>query len=245
MTQLRPHAQTIDDPVDLAGTRLVLFDFDGVVVDSEVISLATLRSALEEFGLSFSLKEVREQFLGSSLASIGEYVANHSPRGNSTGLADAWQSRLFAEFRAGLTHMPDLLPFLDRLDAAEIRFCVASSSSFERLGVALEATGLAERFEHVFSAEQVANGKPAPDLFLFAAQQMNVDPTDCLVIEDSIHGIRAAKEAGMRALGFIGGSHLTHLREEHTGALETLGAESVVTAFSSLFSNSVRTLGAR
>jgi HAD superfamily hydrolase (TIGR01509 family) len=113
---------------------------------------------------------------------------------------------LFEHFRRELKPIPGIVEALDRLT---IPYCVASSSQPERIRISLEVTGLLERFApNIFSAEMVQHGKPAPDLFLYAAKQMGVEPAACLVVEDSAPGIAAAHSAGMRVLAFLGGSHV-------------------------------------
>jgi len=219
---------------DLADIRLVIFDFDGVIADSEIISLSTLRRALADHGIALSEDEVRKRFLGRSLKLISEFVAAHAPPGSASGFANAWQSTLFAEFRASLEPVPSVLPLIDHLDRQSLPYCVASSGTFERIGVALEAMALDDRFEHVFSAEVVAQGKPAPDLFLHAAGKMGIAPEACLVIEDSPYGAEAAKRAEMRCAGFVGGAHLAAFRESHGNMLLERGADFVITSHEAL-----------
>ena len=221
----------------LKETRCVIFDFDGVIADSEPLSLSTLRDTLIDFGLEMSIEDVRALFLGKSLKTIEAFVSAHSPNNTANGFGTEWQSTLFEKFAEELCPMPDLMALLDALDALELQYCVASSSSFERLGVALDAIRLRDRFPILFSSEQVKNGKPAPDIFLFAAAEMQCDPAACLVIEDSPYGIRAATAAGMRSLGFIGGSHLQGIEEEHATLLLESGAANVVTDFAQLIAN--------
>lgn len=213
---------TRDGPVGL-----VILDFDGVIADSEVISLATLGEALDAHGMTLAPDAVRRRFLGASLATIEAAVA---ARGGAMahGFADRWQEALFRRFRAELSPVPGARRMLDRLDRRGLPFCIASSGSFERIGVALEAMDLTARFAHVFSAELVARGKPAPDLFLHAAERMGARPRDCLVVEDSPFGIRAAVAAGMRATGFVGGAHLDAIRDAHRRLLLDEGAGDVV-----------------
>ncbi|CAK9061615.1 Protein SUPPRESSOR OF QUENCHING 1 [Durusdinium trenchii] len=191
---------------DSAGVELVIFDFDGVIADSEVISLATLQEALAAFGIDLSAEDVRRAFLGTSLARIEAYLAP----------------------------VPQLLTLLEQLSTRGIRYCIASSGTFERLGVALAALNLSGQFESIFSSEQVARGKPAPDLFLFAARELGVPPESCLVIEDSPYGIRAAKAANMRCAGFVGGTHLHEIAEEHGDLLRQQGADIVVTSLDAI-----------
>lgn len=217
-----------------ANAKCVIFDFDGVVADSETFSLGTLRDALADFGLAMPLEEVRARFLGKSLKTIEAHVVAQKGCGAADGFAEAWQATLFATFRAELRAMPGVVSVLDALDRVQTPYCIASSSSFERLGVALSAMRLTERFTHVFSAEQVDRGKPAPDLFLLAATHLNVEPADCLVIEDSPHGIQAATAAGMRSIGFVGGDHLRDIEPEHETLLLAAGAALVIPGYAGL-----------
>lgn len=233
-SHLWPHGTPAKKPRTLDGVDLVIFDFDGVIADSEVLSLGTLQNALADHGLRLPLEEVRRLFLGSSLATISQFVAQNSPDGTATGFANTWQERLFDQFRAELKPIPMILPLLDWLTDQGIRYCVASSSSFERIGVALGAMGLENRFPDLFSAEQVENGKPAPDLFLLAAQRMGMEPAACLVIEDSPHGIQAAQAAGMRVFGFVDGAHLQDIQSVHERLLMDAGAELVLKGYAEL-----------
>ncbi|WP_299680095.1 HAD family phosphatase [uncultured Roseobacter sp.] len=214
----------------VSAAKLVIFDFDGVIADSEVISLSTLKSALHQFGVKLSLEETRKTFLGTSLKTITSHVAEHGT-GNSENFPDIWESELFARFAGELQPVPHVFDLISRLEQNQMPFCIASSSTFKRLNAALKAMDVADRFHHVFSAEQVSRGKPAPDLFEFAASKMQVDPEDCLVIEDSPHGIRAARSARMRAVGFTGGCHLDTLQNEHGDVLCNAGAEMVLRSF--------------
>lgn len=214
----------------LSAAKLVIFDFDGVIADSEVISLSTLQNALKDFGVELSFSETQEAFLGTSLRTIKEHVAKEGARAPEE-FPEVWETALFARFADGLKPVPRVFDLIGHLEQNETKLCIASSSTFRRLNVALTAMDVAERFTHVFSAEQVARGKPAPDLFEFAASQMEVAPQDCLVIEDSPHGIRAARAAKMRAVGFTGGVHLTDVQAEHRAALRNAGAELVLPSF--------------
>lgn len=217
---------------------LVIFDFDGVIADSEVISLATLQATLRDFHFEMPLDVVRRRFLGASLEKIAGTLAEAGQGDRASAFKKAWESALFARFRAELSPVPGAVALLGRLRARGLPYCIASSGTLERIGVALEAMALADRFEHVFSAEQVIHGKPAPDLFLLAAQSMKTSPEACLVIEDSSFGITGARRAGMRTLGFTGGAHLAELREDHGALLLEAGAEAVIDGFEDLFPES-------
>ncbi len=183
---------------------LIIFDCDGVLVDSEPLSCAILAQALRQQGLDADAEYVKHHFLGRSLGAVRTHAQEHG-----VALADDFESRLNAEllarFADELKPMPGVATLLQTLD---VPTCVASSSHLARVRLSLEVTGLARYFdEHVYTAEMVERGKPAPDLFLFAAQRMQVPPADCLVLEDSPSGVQAALAAGMTAWGFTGGSH--------------------------------------
>lgn len=206
---------------------LVIFDFDGVLVDSEVMSLEELRATLASYGQDLSLDEVRDRFLGTSLDSVLSFLAERGV--DAKGFEHQWHTALFARFRQQLQRIPGVTEALDWLDARDLPYCIASGGSKERLRVALEAVDLAQRFAgRVFSAEQVARGKPHPDLFLLAAETMGVEPRHCLVIEDAPAGVQSAIAAGMRAVGFIGGSHIGAQDDGFPKTLTDLGAFQVL-----------------
>jgi HAD superfamily hydrolase (TIGR01509 family) len=185
---------------------LIIFDCDGVLVDSEPLAMRVLIAAIGAQGIAVTPEAAYRDFLGRSLASIStSLIDSHgAPLGPAT-LA-SMRGDLYALYRKELRASPGLPEVLDRL---KIPFCVASSSELERIRLSLEVTGLLAWFEpHIFSASMVENGKPAPDLFLHAAREMGVAPARCLVIEDSPAGIMAARNAGMTVLGYTGGSHV-------------------------------------
>ena len=217
-----------------AGVGLVIFDFDGVVADSEVLSLSSLQTALREFGIDLALDKVRLRYLGIAIDKIKRDVEAESPRGTSDGFSKTWHEALFGMFRRELRPVPGLVDLLGRIEARGVPYCIASSSTFERIGVALDAMGLVERFTHVYSAELVEHGKPAPDLFLHAAKEFGISPGNCLVIEDSPGGIKAAKVAGMRVIGFLGGAHLKGIRDHHRRILLEQDADDVVESLSEI-----------
>ncbi len=216
---------------------LVIFDFDGVIADSEVISLATLRTALATFGLDMSLHETREKFLGTSIETVIAHIKTHGIGhgiGNAATFTQVWEKELFSRFKADLKPIPHVFDMIDCFDATDQQYCIASSGTLIRIKIALEAMGRLDRFAHVFSAQQVARGKPAPDLFEYAAQQMGVEPSACVVIEDSPHGVRAAKAAGMPCVGFSGGKHLREIKDTHQNRLLELGADIVLSSFAGM-----------
>jgi HAD superfamily hydrolase (TIGR01509 family) len=185
--------------------RLVIFDCDGVLVDSEPISIAVLLEILAEDGLSLTEDVAYDRFLGRSMASIARIVeADFGLPVTGDHLAEM-RARVNDRFRAELQPTRGIRAAIAALDRP---YCVASSSLPDRIRLSLSVTGLIDLFEpRIFSSTMVANGKPAPDLFLHAAREMGADPADCLVIEDSPAGIEAARRAGMRVFSYVGGGH--------------------------------------
>ncbi|MFF4774151.1 HAD family hydrolase [Microtetraspora fusca] len=182
---------------------LVIFDCDGVLVDSEPIAVRTHSAVLTELGWPISEAEVTAMFVGRSTASINELVEERlGPE--LTREAETRFRRLHQEaVEAGLTPVDGIV---EALDAITLPTCVASSGSHDKMRHTLGRTGLYHRFDgRIFSATEVAMGKPAPDLFLFAAARMGVAPSRCVVVEDSRYGVQAARAAGMRAFGYAGG----------------------------------------
>jgi len=186
-------------------TELVIFDCDGVLVDSEPISIAVLVEALAAAGVTMSEEEAHVRFLGRSLKSMSEILHDDYGLAIDAAFLDAMRKVLYERFRAELKAVDGVA---ETVGALGIAHCVASSSQPERIRLSLTVTGLISRFEpNIFSASMVARGKPAPDLFLHASAAMGVAPEKCVVVEDSPAGIAAAKAAGMRVVAFTGGSH--------------------------------------
>lgn len=185
---------------------LVIFDCDGVLVDSEPISIAVLTEVIRDAGIEIPQDQAYQRFLGRSMGAIvADLEAEDGLAMTRVHLAEI-RERLYARFRRELRPIAGVRAMLAGIDRA---FCVASSSQPERLRLSLEVTGLLETFEpHIYSSSEVRAGKPAPDLFLHAARSMEVAPKACVVVEDSPAGIIAAKSAGMRVLAFTGGSHV-------------------------------------
>ncbi|MFI8827532.1 HAD family hydrolase [Streptomyces sp. NPDC053431] len=183
--------------------ELVIFDCDGVLVDSERIYCRVDREVFASVGAEFSEEEMVDLFVGSSHSRLTALVEQRAGR----PLATDWQRpfrHLYEEaLDAELTVVEGIT---DVLDALEVPFCLASNGSPESISANLARTGLLDRFEgRAFSARHVPRPKPAPDLFLHAAASMGVPPERCAVVEDSPYGVQAARAAGMRAFGYCGG----------------------------------------
>lgn len=192
---------------------LVIFDCDGVLVDSEPISFAVLRQTLTSAGVELEESHAYRQFLGKSMASITRMIAEEFEIALSEDHIESMRTELYARFQAELQPIPGIV---DMLAGLTLPHCVASSSQPERIRLSLTKTGLIGFFEpNIFSATMVRKGKPEPDLFLHAAKSMGFAPGDCIVVEDSPAGIQAAHSAGMKVFAFTGGSHaaLSNLRE--------------------------------
>ncbi|MGN6551564.1 MAG: HAD family hydrolase [Pararhizobium sp.] len=201
-----------------AAPGLVIFDCDGVLVDSEPISIGVLVEMIAEAGGTMSEDEAYDRFLGKSLASICEILEHEHDLSIQPIHLETMRRRLYGRFRSELKPVRGIR---EALEALAIPRCVASSSQVERIRLSLTVTGLIDRLgDHIFSSTMVDRGKPAPDLFLFAAENMGVPPHACLVIEDSLAGVAAARAAGMRVFGFTGASHAG--RPKHLEAMRDL-----------------------
>jgi HAD superfamily hydrolase (TIGR01509 family) len=207
---------------------LLIFDCDGVLVDSEPLSCRIDAEILTECGVPYTAEEVARDFTG---VSIKDQIARiEMERG--IRLPDDFTERLnrtlFQRFETDLKPIDGVR---DAILSLPFPRCVASSSIPERIALSLRVTGLLDLFDNIFSSTQVARGKPAPDLFLHAASRMNTLPEECLVIEDSIAGVQAARAAGMRVIGFVGGSHCG---PGHAEKLRQAGAPVIIERMSDL-----------
>lgn len=188
-----------------APVKLIIFDCDGVIADSERLAADLLVEDLSALGMQITFDDVQRDFLGQSYLSMASKLEARFGRGLPEGFQQDYGAQLARRFEKDLRTTPGFTVMLDRLS---IPSCVATSSAPERVARTLSPLQLADVFgPNVFTASQVDRGKPAPDLFLFAAQQMQTDPADCLVIEDSAAGVTAARAAGMRVLHYRGGAH--------------------------------------
>ncbi len=186
-------------------SELVIFDCDGVLVDSEPISVGTLLDIVAGLGGAISEATAYERFLGRSMATISGMLRDEFGLAFGEDQLERMRAAVNERFRRELKPIPGIR---EALLAMSGRRAVASSSLPERIRLSLTVTGLIDLLEpHIYSASMVARGKPAPDLFLHCANDMGVEPQNCTVIEDSPAGIAAAKAAGMRVFGFVGGAH--------------------------------------
>ncbi len=185
--------------------RLVIFDCDGVLVDSEPIAISVLVESMNRLGADITEEEAYRLFLGRSLATVTECLRDKYGLHADTDFLERMRSDLYSRFATDLKPIAGIAETLDALGCAR---CVASSSQPERIRLALRTTGLLDRLSpYLYSATMVKHGKPAPDLFLHAAREMGYAPEDCIVVEDSPAGVQAAQAAGMRVLLFTGGTH--------------------------------------
>lgn len=185
---------------------LVIFDCDGVLVDTEPMSNRCFAEALNREGLAWDVAETMRRLMGRSMKSCVEIVEAELGRPVPADFVDRLQERTFARFREeGVCAVSGVVTALDTLERAGLRTCVASSGDHGKMRITLGSAGLWDRFDgRIFSSTQVARGKPAPDLFLFAAERMGASPDGSVVIEDSLAGAQAARAAGMRAYGYVG-----------------------------------------
>jgi HAD superfamily hydrolase (TIGR01509 family) len=185
---------------------LIIFDCDGVLVDSEMISAKVLMEMLGEIGMPIDLDIFRSDFLGRSFANAAARAEVRFGKTMPDGFQERYRERLLRRMATELQPMPNVERVLGALT---VPFCLATSSSPQRLALSLGVTGLRPYFEgRMFTSTEVEHGKPAPDLFLHAAHKMGFTPADALVIEDSEMGVRAAQAAHMDVWHFSGGSHI-------------------------------------
>lgn len=197
--------------------RLVIFDCDGVLVDSELISNRVFCAMLNDLGLEVTLDDMFAQFVGLSMPQCLDRIAVMLGAPPPEGFVARLQERTEVALKEAVEPVPGIR---DVLDALRLPYCVASSGSHRKIRLTLGATGLLERFDgRIFSAEDVRHPKPAPDLFLHAAKTMGHAPDGCIVVEDTPTGVRAGVAAGMSVLGF--GAHTPSARLIDAGAHAT------------------------
>ncbi|MGF1611559.1 MAG: HAD family hydrolase [Kiloniellales bacterium] len=213
-------------------TDLVIFDLDGVLIDSELLAARALAEELADHGHEITIEAVIERFVGVS----GAVLLADLARERGSPLPDDFTERARARMQA--LYRRELQPVAGAagaLAALTLPRCVASNSPVDYIERTLDITGLAGHFapEARFSAEMVANPKPAPDVFLHAAETMGAAPARCLVIEDSVAGVTAARAAGMTVLGFAGAGHIAD-PPAHGARLREAGAQHLLDDFAAL-----------
>ncbi|MEU9788624.1 HAD family hydrolase [Streptomyces phaeochromogenes] len=184
--------------------ELVIFDNDGVLVDSEPISNTLLAAYLTELGHATSYEESLRDYMGAAMHRVHDIVEERTGERLPADFDDVFHARVFAAFERELEPVAGAVEVLEKLAADGVPYCVASSGSHERIRVGHRKTRLDRWFDdgRIFSSQDVGRGKPAPDLFLHAAERMGVSPGKCVVVEDSPLGVRAAVAAGMDVYGF-------------------------------------------
>lgn len=208
---------------------LLIFDCDGVLIDSEIVAARLEAEAITALGLPMSAQDICTRFAGTTTREVWATLERELGRPLPVGFFEAHLAHVRDVFSRDLEAIPGVRAMLEQLD---VPFCVASSTQLPSLITNLGTAGLAGFFDgHVFSASQVKRPKPAPDVFLFAASQMGADPAECLVVEDSVAGVTAARRAGMPVVGFTGGSHVG---PGHGERLIALGAGAIVERMSDL-----------
>ncbi len=219
--------------IRMSDFQAVIFDSDGVLVDSEIIHIAVERELLSELGLQYDHTAYLSRFVGLSNTDFyhelskdfAEQVGGNFPESFGKEL----QARTWPKIETELKPIEGIEDFIKSLAQP---VAVASSAPIEKLQRKLEITGLGPLFApHIYSVDHVTRGKPAPDLFLYAAEALEIDPHRCLVVEDSAHGIKAARAAGMTPIGFVGGGHVD---DGLPSRLKDCGAEIVVTDYAKL-----------
>ena len=187
--------------------RLIIFDNDGVIVDSEPYSIGTMQMALARKGVHLTVKWCYDNMLGRRTSDIINSVRNVSdvPFDEDSMLQD-YRALFIERADKSLKAMSGVKTLLKKFHRAHMEFCMATSAPNFMTAPKIKATGLMEYFndKNIFSGDQVRHGKPAPDLFLLAARKMGATPGECVVVEDSLVGVQAGRGAGMRVIGFLG-----------------------------------------
>lgn len=208
---------------------LIIFDCDGVLVDSEILAIEVELAAYAEYGFDISTEEFSERFSGMTGHEIMREIEDELDRGLPETLHDDIQTRIDDKLANELDIVANAHDMLDQLDNPR---CICSNSSSERLKISLKRTDLYDRFRpYIFSAPEVGNQEPKPssNVYLHAAKELESDPSSTIVIEDSVHGVSGAANAGMRVVGFTGASHTY---ASHAERLMEAGAETTINRLS-------------
>jgi HAD superfamily hydrolase (TIGR01509 family) len=209
----------------------VIFDCDGVLVDSEPLSMRADVELLRAYGIDMDEAEAHRRFVGKTFQGMLDEMTLQFGTVFPDGLHAVKNTRINEMYRAELQIVPGVPDVLTTLKARELGLSIGSNSPKQRVELAVALTGIAPFFDRIVSFEDVVNGKPAPDIFLKAQRLAEVSAEQCLVVEDSITGVTAAKAAGLRTIGFTG----THAHPEvHAQALKAIGADHVVHAMADI-----------
>jgi len=183
---------------------LVIFDCDGVLVDTERMANQNMADIVTELGHPMTGPECQKLFMGRTLEDVQQQIEELTGRALPEDWPEDVRKRDLERFKAGVPAIEGITAVLDQLDAAGVPYCVGSSGKYRKMRTTLGSSGLLPRLEgRLFSAEDCARGKPAPDVFLLAADKMGHAPETCVVVEDSVPGVRAATAAGMRVFAFV------------------------------------------
>ena len=200
--------------------RAIIFDFDGVIADSEVLSNTVLAEIVTELGVPITVEDAYRDYMGKRFHEVIAAIDKAVGRALPQSFSEQYQGRTLERFRQELAPIAGVREFITAF--ADLPRCIASSSSPDRLAVCLEVLEMTEFFEgRVFSASMVARGKPHPDIFLHAAAEIGVSPPNCVIIEDSASGVIAGRAAGSTVIGLLAAGHI---REGHAATLRDAGA---------------------
>jgi len=200
--------------------KAIIFDFDGVIADSEVLSNTVLAEVVSELGVPTTVEDSYRDYMGKRFHEVIAAIEKAAGRTLPPSFSEQYQHRTLERFRQELAPIAGVREFIAKF--VDLPRCIASSSSPDRLAVCLEVLEMSSLFEgRVFSASNVARGKPYPDIFLHAAAEIGVSPRECVVIEDSASGVVAGREAGATVIGLLAAGHI---REGHAAALKDAGA---------------------
>ena len=210
--------------------RGLIFDFDGVIADSEALANNVLAETISQMGLQTSLDDALARYMGKRWPEVVAAIERDTGRKTPDDFAESLKQATLACFRTSLREVEGASDFIRHF--GHLPRCIASSSSADRLEISLAILGLTDTFgSHVYSADRVSQGKPHPGIFLLAAGQIGVPPAYCAVIEDSISGVQAGVAAGMIVIGLCAGSHM---RAGHAGRLQAAGAHHVAASWNEI-----------
>jgi len=217
----------LGEMMTLGTIKGIIYDFDGVIADSEALANTVLAERVTELGLPTTLPDALDRYMGKRWPEVIAAIEGGIGRSLGPTFSDDVKAATLARFRTHLREVSGASDFIRR--HSHLPHCIASSSSADRLALSLEVLRLTEEFDGiVFSADLVPRGKPHPDIFLYAADKIGVAPAHCLVIEDSRSGVLAGVAAGMTVLGLCAGAHI---QDGHADKLKEAGATHVVASW--------------